>query len=109
IAATIDRAIDAERFIGGDDGDMRRAEEPEVLQHLSGVARPVAARNAKRVVEQEAALAPALETDPAIFAREREIRDVPCPGASRLVVPVARPARGPAAGDEQMPWLAAAP
>lgn len=56
-----------------DDGDMRRAEEVVILERLPGVRHPVAARDAQRVVELKAALAPALLIDPEIFARRREI------------------------------------
>src|SRR6185437_14998355 len=73
IGAAIDRAIDAERLVGVDDCNMRRAEEIVVLQRLLRVCRLVAAGNPQRVVELEAALAAALEIDAEIFAREREV------------------------------------
>src|SRR6202011_4180753 len=73
ITAAIDRAVDAERLVGVDDGDMRRAEEVEILQRLLRVARLVASGDAERVVKLEAAFAPARQIDAAIFARERKI------------------------------------
>src|SRR5436305_8040977 len=56
IGAAIDRAIDAQRLVGVNDRDMRRAEEIVVLQRLFGVGRLVAARNPERVVKLKAAL-----------------------------------------------------
>src|SRR3954467_5711832 len=73
IGAAIDRAVDAERLVGMDDGDMRRAEEVVVLQRLLGVRHLVAARDPERVVELKAALAAAFEIDAEIFAWRREI------------------------------------
>jgi hypothetical protein len=63
IGAAIDRAVDAERLVGMDDGDMRRTEEIVVLQRLLGVGSLVAARDAERVVELESAFAAAIEID----------------------------------------------
>src|ERR1700709_49342 len=59
IGAAIDRAVDTQRLVGVDDGDMRRAEEIVVLQRLSGIGRLVAARNSECVVELKTALAAA--------------------------------------------------
>src|ERR1700686_3344751 len=73
IAAAIDRTVDAERLVGMNDGDMRRAEEIEILQRLPGVARLVAAGYAERIVKLKAAFAAALQIDAAIFARERKV------------------------------------
>src|SRR4051812_19814297 len=73
IGAAIDCAVDSERLIGMNDGDMRRAEEIVVLQRLLRVGRLVAARYAEGVVELETALSAAVEIDAAIFARRREI------------------------------------
>ena len=110
IAAAIDRAVDAERLVGMDDRDMRRAEEIEILQRLSGVGRLVAARDAERVVELKSALAPALQVDAAIFARERKIAGVRLAAGSgcRTIrsrnFSVAAPRR-----DHELPRLAVAP
>src|ERR1700757_1724212 len=67
VAAAIDGAVDAERLVGVQDGDVGRAEKVEILQRLSRVARLVAARNAERIVELKSALAPPLQVDAAIF------------------------------------------
>src|SRR5258705_12919426 len=76
IAAAIERAVDAERLVGMNDGNVRRAEEIEILQRLPGVARLVAPGYAERVVELKAAFAAALQVDAAIFAREWKISGV---------------------------------
>src|SRR3954447_11480740 len=81
IGTAIDRAVDPERLIGMDDGDMRRTEEVVVLQRLFCVSRLVAARDAERVVKLKPALAAALEIDSAIFPRWREIMVVPGAGS----------------------------
>src|SRR3954463_395257 len=73
IGAAIDRAVNAQRLVGMDDGDMRRAEEIVVLQRLFGIGRLVAARDAERVVELKTAFAAALQIDAEIFARELEV------------------------------------
>ena len=73
VATAVDRAINAERLVGVDDRDMRSAEEIEILQRLPGVTFLVAAGNADRVIELEAAFAAPFQVDSAIFAREREI------------------------------------
>src|ERR1700761_31974 len=73
ISPAIDRAVDAERFVGVNDRDMRRAEEIVILQRLFAVSRLVTFRDSERVVELEAALTAALEIDAEIFARRREI------------------------------------
>src|SRR3954453_14175822 len=67
IGAAIDRAVNPERLVGVDDGDMRRAEEIVVLQRLFAIGRLVATRDAERVVELETALATAFEIDAEIF------------------------------------------
>src|SRR3954466_1825610 len=76
IGPAIDRAIDPERLVGVNDGDMRRAEEIVILQRLAGIGRLVAAGDAERVVELEAALAAAFEIDAEIFTRRRKIMAV---------------------------------
>src|SRR4051794_3150805 len=73
IAAAIDGAVNAERLVGMNDGDVRRAEQVEILQRLFGVSGLVAAGNAKRIVELETAFAPSLQIDAAIFSRKREV------------------------------------
>src|ERR1700716_4068732 len=73
IGPAIDRAVDAERLVGMNDGDMRRAEEIVVLQRLPGVGCLVATGDAERVVELEAALTTAFEIDPEIFAGRGEV------------------------------------
>src|SRR6185437_9577229 len=67
IGAAIDRAVDAERLVRMNNGDMRRAKEIEILQRLLGVGRPVATWNAECIVELKAAFAPAFQIDAAIF------------------------------------------
>ena len=73
IVVTFDRAIDAQRLVGVNDGDMRCAEEIVILHCLPGIGRPVTARDAERVVELEAAFAAALQIDAEIFARKRKV------------------------------------
>src|ERR1700757_23775 len=73
IGAAVDRAINTERLVGVDDGDVRRAEEIEILQRLFGVSGLVAFGNARRVVELKAASPPPLQVHAAIFARKRKI------------------------------------
>src|ERR1700687_2009823 len=80
ICAAIDRAVNPERLGRMDDGDMRRAEEVVILQRLLAIRGLVAARDAKRVVKLEAALAAAIEINPEIFPRRREIMVVACAG-----------------------------
>ena len=79
IGAAVDRAVGPQRLGGVDDGDMRCAEEVVVLQRLLRIAGLVAARNAERVVELEAAFAAAIEIDTKIFARRREVVSVLSP------------------------------
>src|SRR5205823_3536562 len=57
IAAAIDRPVNAKRFVGMNNGDMRRTEEVEILQRLPGVTHLVTSDYAERVVELEAACA----------------------------------------------------
>src|ERR1700748_111967 len=73
ISAAIDRAVNAERLVGVNDGDMRRTEEIEILQRLLRIGRLVATRNTERVVQLKADFASALQIDAAIFPRERKI------------------------------------
>src|ERR1700749_4919570 len=73
IGAAIDRAINAERLVGVDDGDVRCAEEIEILQGLFRVGRLFRFGNAERVVELKAACPPPLQVDAAIFPRKRKI------------------------------------
>src|SRR3978361_717492 len=73
IGAAIDRAVDSERLVGMGDGDVRRAKEIVVLQRLPAIGRPVAARDAQRVVKLKTAFAAALQIDAEIFARRCEI------------------------------------
>src|SRR4051794_35360311 len=109
ISPAIDRAIDAERLIGVNDRDMRRAEEIVVLQRLPGVARLVPARDAERVVELETAFTAAFEIDADIFARRREIIIVTEAVGGLLVDQLAEALLGLAAGDDDLPGLAVAP
>src|SRR5260370_8119095 len=85
IAAAIDRAVDAECLVGVNDGNVRGAEEIEILQRLPGVGRLVAPGDAERVVKLKAAFAAALEIYAALFARERK---VPAFRLSRAVAPI---------------------
>ena len=85
IGAAVDGTVNAERLVGVNDGDVRRPEEIEVLERLPGIGRSVAARNAERIVELEAAFAAALQIDPAIFARKRKVAIVRCAGTGRGV------------------------
>src|SRR5258708_12368246 len=77
IAAAIDRAVDAERLVGVNDGNVRRAEEIEILQRLPGVGRLVAPGDAERVVELKAAFAAPLEITPPTFPRDRKTSPLP--------------------------------
>src|SRR3984893_4466044 len=109
ITAAIDRAVDAERLVGVDDRDMRRAEEVEILQRLLRVARLVASGDAERVIKLEAAFAPALKIDAAIFAREWKIPAVRLAAGGSAVHHLAYFLRRGTGGDRQLPWLAVAP
>src|SRR5277367_3239759 len=73
IGAAIDRTVNAQRFVRVNDGDMRRPEQIVVFQRLLGIGRLVAARDAERVVELEAALAAALQVHAEIFARKDKV------------------------------------
>src|SRR5579859_1089613 len=109
IGAAIDRAIHAERLGGVNDRDMRGAEEVVVFQRLSGISGLVASDNTERVVELEAALAPALEIDAEIFARIWEVAVVRGAGSSFRVDQLAETLLGLAACDHDLPGLAVAP
>src|SRR3954453_7404379 len=99
IGAAVDRAVNAERLVGVDDRDMRRAEEIVILQRLFGVGRLVASDNAERVVELKAALAAALEIDAEILARRRKIMAVLGAGGGFLIDQFAEGLLGLAARD----------
>src|SRR3954470_21723669 len=73
IGAAIDRAVNAERLVGMNDRDVRRAEEIVILQRLLRIRRLVASDDAERVVELKTALAAAVEIDAEIFAWRREV------------------------------------
>src|SRR5690606_36496554 len=109
VAATVDRAIDAKRLVGGYDGYMRRAEQLEVLQRLAPIGRTVAARDAERVVELKAAFAAAFEIDAAILAREREVAIVRRVAAGDGIDRLAKAVRLRPARHDHLPWLAVAP
>ena len=109
VAAAIDGPVNAKRLIGVNHRHMRRAKEVEILQRLLGIGSLVAARDAERVVELEAAFAPALQIDAAIFARKRKIADMVAAGAGRLVDQVAERFFRFAARDHDLPRLAVAP
>src|SRR3982075_1973749 len=109
VAAAIDRAVDAECLIGMNDGDVRRAEEIEILQCLLGVGRLVAARDAQRIVKLKAAFAASLQIDAAIFARERKVSGARLAARGGAVHRIAKFFRGSAGGDRQLPGLAVAP
>src|SRR6202022_612833 len=109
IAAAIDRAVDAERFVGVDYGDMRRAEEIEVFKRLFRIARFVTPGNAKRIVKLKAALAAALEIDPAIFARERKVTRIRLAAERGAIDRIAKFLGRSTRGDGELPGLAVAP
>src|SRR6267142_27841 len=109
IGAAIDRAVDSERLVGVDDGDMRRAEEIVVFQRLLAIGRLVAACDTERVVKLKAALAAAFEIDTEIFARRREIMIVPGARSSLRIDQFAKAFLGFAARDQDLPRLAVAP
>src|SRR5258708_328352 len=109
VAAAIDRAVDAERLVGMNDGNVRRAEEVEILQRLPGVARLVASLYAERVVELKAAFAAPLKIDAAIFARERKVSAVRLAAGGGTVHYIAKLFRCRTRGDDQLPRLAVAP
>ena len=71
--AAVEHARHAQRLVRRDDHGVRRAEQPVVLHALPRRGCAVAARDADALVELEAALAPALEIDAAVFPRKREI------------------------------------
>src|ERR1700738_1150206 len=109
IAAAIDRTIDAERLVGMDDGDMRRAEEIEIFQRLFSVAGFIATRNSERIVELKAAFAAALEIDAAIFARERKIPAVRLAARGGAIHHIAEFFCRVTRGDRNPPRLAVTP
>src|SRR6476619_5856455 len=109
IGAAIDRAVDAERLVGVDDGAMRRAEEVVVLQRLLRVRYLVAARDPERVVELKAALAAAFEIDAEIFARRRKVMIVFCAGRGLGIDRLAKGFLGLTACNQHLPGLAVAP
>src|SRR5229473_3363907 len=109
IAAAIDRAVDAERFVGVDDGDMRRAEEIEVFKRLFRIARFVTSGNAQRVVKLKAALAAAIEIDTAIFARERKVAGIRLAAGRGAMDRSAKCLGGRTRGECELPGLAVAP
>src|SRR3984957_10939407 len=109
IGPAIDRAINPERFGAVDNGDMRCAEEVVILQRLPGIGGLVAARDTERIVKLEAALAAALEIDPEIFPRRREIMTVFGTGSGRRINQLAKTLLGCAACDQHLPRLAVAP
>src|SRR3979409_2170107 len=69
IGTAVDCTIDAQRFVGVNDGNVRRAKEVVVLKRLLRVGRLVAARDAERVVKLETAFPAPLQIDALIFAR----------------------------------------
>src|ERR1700712_4874294 len=109
IGPAVDRAVDAERLVGVNDGDMGRADEIVILQRLPGVGGLVAARDAEGVVELEAALAAAFEIDAEIFTRRREVMAVVGARCGRGVDRFAKTLLGLAARDQYLPRLAVAP
>src|SRR5216684_6246740 len=109
IGAAIDRAVDAERLGGMNNGDMRRAKEIIVLQRLPGVGGLVAARDAERVVKLEAALAAAFQIDPEIFPRRRKVMTAFATGSGFRVDQFAEALLGLTARDQDLPRLAVAP
>src|SRR5205814_10663248 len=109
IAAAIDRARNAERFVGMNNGDMRRTEEVEILQRLPGGTRLVTSDYAERVVELEAAFAATLEINAAIFARERKVSAIWFAAGGRAIDRIAELLGGRARGNRQLPRLAVAP
>src|SRR5260221_11678704 len=109
MAAAIDRAVDAERFVGVDDGDMRGAEEIEVFQRLFRIARFVTSGNAQRVVKLKAALAAAIEIDPAIFARERKVTGIGLAAGRGAIDRIAKSLGRRTRRDRELPGLAVAP
>src|SRR6202789_2564908 len=109
IGAAIDRAVNPERLVGMNDGDMRRAEEIVIFQRLPAIGRLVAARDAKRVVELEAAFATAFLIDAEIFPWRGEVMVVAGAGSSFGVDQLAKLFLGLAARDHDLPGLAVAP
>src|ERR1700676_2479775 len=109
IGPAIDRTINAERFVGVDDGNVRRAEEFVILKRLLGIGGFVAARDAERVVELEATFPAALEVDAAIFARKRKVAIFRRAGTDRGVNLLAKAFPGFATCDHHLPRLAVAP
>src|SRR6266436_5989652 len=101
VTAAIDRAVDAERLVGMNDGNVRRAEEVEILQRLPGVARLVASGYAERVVKLKAAFAPPLEIDAAVFARERKVAGVRLAAGGGAIYHIAKFLRCGSRGDHQ--------
>src|SRR5260370_1252636 len=109
IGAAIDRAVDAERLVGMNDGDMGRAKEIVILQRLPGVGGLVAARDAERIVKLETALAAAFEIDPEIFARRRKVMTAFATGSGFGIDQFAEALLGLTARDQHLPRLAVAP
>src|ERR1700751_5770956 len=109
VAAAIDGAVDAERLVGVQDGDVGRAEKVEILQRLSRVPRLVAARNPERIVELKSALAPPLPVDAAIFTRKGEVAGIRPAARGGRIHRLAESLRRRPGGDLQPPGLAVAP
>src|SRR5262249_39385148 len=109
ISAAIDRAIDAERLVGVDDGHMRRAEEGVVFERLFCVGELVASDDAERIVELKAAFTATLEIDAEIFTRRREVVVVLGTRRSLRIDRLTEAFLGLAACDQDLPGLAVAP
>src|ERR1700694_4694486 len=109
IGTAVDRAVDAERFVGMNDGNVRRPEEIVILKRLLGIGGLVAARDAERVVELEAAFAAAFKINPEIFAGRREIMAVLGTRSGIRIDQFAEAFLGLATRDQHLPRLAVAP
>jgi hypothetical protein len=67
VSAAIHRAIDADRLVRSDDGDVRRAKQPEVLERLTFIGGAIAARNPHGIAQAKSAVAAAGEIGAAVL------------------------------------------
>src|SRR5712675_1138946 len=88
---------------------QRRLRDRGHAQRLRRIARFVTPGNAERVVKLKAALAAALEIDPAIFARERKVAGIRLAAGGGAIDRIAKSLGRSTRGDRELPGLAVAP
>src|SRR3546814_7702214 len=108
IAAAIHGTVDVERLVRGDDGDMRRSEEAEVLQRLPFGALVITFQDAELAIQRKSALAPPQGVYAAVFPRPRQVRFVVGAALRVGVHRLAKALGTRAAGYRDLPRLAGA-